>query len=67
MTDLSQDFAMELAQAVRNACVDHFLEVFENSRISGLCCEGAAEVAIGQVRCMELETLVDRFPGGRKS
>ena len=44
--------------AVRDACVAAALAAFEDASISGLCCTGAWEVAIGAMRTLDLKAIV---------
>ena len=57
MTD-PDTFRLELARAVRDACVRVALEECEDARMAGLCWEGAWEAAIGAVRALDLEKIV---------
>lgn len=50
-----------LAEAVREACLDAALAGYESAALSGLCCEGAWEVAIEAIRSLD----VARLSGGR--
>lgn len=49
-----------LAEAVREACIQAALDGYEDASISGLCGEGALEVAISTIRRLELGPLIDR-------
>lgn len=49
---------LQLAAAVRDACIQAALEAYENAGISGLCHEGRWEVAVGEMRCIDIEQLV---------
>lgn len=57
MTD-EDTFRLELARAVRDACVRAALEECEDARMAGLCWEGAWEAAIGAIRGVDLERIV---------
>ncbi len=48
----------ELAEQLRNACVQAALEGYENAAISGLCQEGAWEAAISAIRMADLESIL---------
>ena len=49
---------IEIAQAVRSACVQAALDGYEQAQIAGLCQEGAWEVAVDAIRLVDLkETL----------
>lgn len=47
-----------IAQAVRGACVAAALEGYERAQISGLCQEGAWEVAVDAIRMLDLKTIL---------
>jgi hypothetical protein len=57
MTD-ENTLRLELARAVRDACVRAALEECEDARMAGLCWEGAWEVAIGAIRALDVEQIV---------
>lgn len=50
---LPQTDASRLAEAVRDACVQAALDAFEDASMSGLCCTGAWEVAVGAMRTLD--------------
>ena len=52
--------AHRLAEAVRDACVQAALEAFEDASISGLCCAGAWETAVGAMQTLDLEAVRHR-------
>lgn len=52
----SEDLA--LAEAVRTACLQTALDAFEAASISGLCCTGAWECAVGAVRALDVEAVL---------
>ncbi len=47
-----------LAEAVRAACLRTALDAFEAASISGLCCTGAWECAVGAVRTLDLDAVL---------
>jgi hypothetical protein len=49
---------IDLAQAVRNACVEAAREGFRDASIQGLCNEGAVEAAISAIQMLNIEKLV---------
>lgn len=51
--------AVRLAEAVRAACLCAALDAFEDASISGLCCTGTWERAVGAVRTLDLGDLRD--------
>ena len=57
-----QSDARQIAEAVRHACLAEALRSYEDARMRGLCAEGAWEAAVGAVRALDLEALLDDFP-----
>ena len=51
--------AERMAERVRAACVQAALEAFEDASISGLCCIGAWECAVGAMRMLDVEAVLD--------
>ena len=49
---------MEIAQAVRSACVTAALDGYERAQIAGLCQEGAWEAAVDAIRMLDLKTVL---------
>jgi formiminotetrahydrofolate cyclodeaminase len=47
----------ELAEAVRKACLDAAASAYEDASLSGLCQEGAWEVAVGAIRSVDLDAV----------
>ncbi|KAF0164810.1 MAG: acetyltransferase [Rhodocyclaceae bacterium] len=54
-----------IAQAVRSACVAAALEGYERAQISGLCQEGAWEVAVDAIRMVDLKTVLQAMTENR--
>lgn len=50
---------LQLAEAVRDACMRAALEAYESAGISGLCAEGRWELAMQAVRTLNIEQLID--------
>src|SRR2546426_9367952 len=46
---------LQLAEAVRQACVQAALAAYEDAGIRGLCVEGRWEVAVGAIRSLDLK------------
>lgn len=57
MTDREQ---RKLAEAVRDACVETALIAYEDAAIRGICHEGAWECAVGAMRSIDLDALLER-------
>lgn len=47
-----------LARKVRNACIDAARDGFRAASMSGLCAEGAMEVAISAMENLDIEQLI---------
>ncbi|CAM5197855.1 hypothetical protein CDEF62S_03129 [Castellaniella defragrans] len=54
----SRNAARELAQSVRDACVQAALDGYEQAGMSGLCAEGRWEMAIDSVRSLDLDAVL---------
>jgi formiminotetrahydrofolate cyclodeaminase len=54
-----------LAEAVRQACIDAAASAYEDASLSGLCHEGAWEVAVGAIRSVDLSALAASPAGDR--
>lgn len=54
----------KLAEAVRDACLEAARQAYEDASIRGLCHEGAWECAVGAIRSLDLDALVEN--GRRK-
>ena len=50
--------AIDVAEAVRDHCVEAALRAYEDAGISGLCAEGRWELAIQAIRCLDLDALL---------
>lgn len=51
--------ALELARAVRGACIAAALDGYERAQVAGLCQEGAWEAAVDAMRLLDLTPLLD--------
>ena len=52
------DVHMQMAEAVRQACLAAALQAYEDAGLSGLCHEGRWECAVDAIRAMPLRPLV---------
>lgn len=52
------DERLQLARAVRDACIRAAKEGYENAAISGLCEDGALEAALSAIHMVDLEAVV---------
>lgn len=57
----------EVAERVRNRCIEAALHAYEEAGISGLCAEGRWEMAIQAMRCLDLNTVLQSAPGPEKA
>lgn len=48
----------ELAEAVRDVCVQTLISAYEEAGMSGLCAEGRIEYALGVVRELDLDDIL---------
>jgi hypothetical protein len=53
------DPRLDLAEAVREACVRAAIEGYDNAAISGLCHEGAVEASVSAIRMVDLKRVVE--------
>lgn len=51
-----------IAEAVRAACIAAVPEGYQQALMSGLCDEGALEVAISAVRTVDLDAVIATMP-----
>lgn len=50
---------LELAEAVRRACLEAALAAWEDAGLSGLCGEGRWEAAVGAIRRLDVSGIVN--------
>lgn len=55
----SRDTDLDLAEAVRTACIEAAVTGYENAAMSGLCAEGAFEAAVSAIRMLDLKALTE--------
>ena len=60
---VSAEEQLRIAERVRAACVRAALEGYEMAGISGLCHEGAWELAVDAVRSLDLEAVLREAEG----
>jgi hypothetical protein len=58
------DDKRRLAEAVRAACLKAAQDAYESAAVSGLCEEGAIEVALGAITTIDLDALIARLSPG---
>lgn len=55
---------MEIAEAVRAACLRAAAGAYEDAGLQGLCAEGRQEAALGAIRALDLSQVVEDLRGG---
>jgi hypothetical protein len=50
-----------LANRIREACLEAVLQAYEDAGIQGLCAEGRWEAAVGALKAVELAPLLREF------
>jgi hypothetical protein len=58
---------IEIARAVRSACVQAALDGYEQAQIAGLCQEGAWEVAVDAIRMVDLKEILRKMAAAKSS
>lgn len=58
---MKQKELLELAQAVKEACVKAAGEGFEEAGIAGMCREGAIEYALDNIRSIKIDNIIKTF------
>lgn len=56
MTDQTQ---LQLAQKVKEACIQAAKEGFQDASMSGLCTEGAMEAAVSAIQNLDIKKILD--------
>ena len=51
-----------IAEAVKGACLKAALEAYQNAQISGLCREGAWDLAVDAMRSLNIEEVLNTLP-----
>ncbi len=51
---------LELAETIRQACMEAAKEGFMHASMSGLCAEGAMEAAISAIQSLDVEQLIEK-------
>ncbi|MBW7857739.1 MAG: hypothetical protein H3C43_05485 [Leptonema sp. (in: Bacteria)] len=59
--NLSQAEIIELLQRLKTECEKAILSGYEDAQISGLCHEGALEMAVGRLRSLKPEQLIAKW------
>jgi hypothetical protein len=57
-TEHTTPAALQIAEAIRAACIAVALDSYEDASMRGLCHEGAWECAVGAMRTLNLQALL---------
>lgn len=57
--EAGRDADLQLAEAVRRACLESALAAWEDAGLSGLCGEGRWEAAVGAIRRLDVSGIVN--------
>lgn len=49
----------QLAEKVKEACIEAAKEGFQDASISGLCTEGAMEAAVSSIQKLDMQKILD--------
>lgn len=52
---------LEIAESIRQACIDAAKDGFRDASMSGLCAEGAVEAAVSAMQSLDLEQLIQNI------
>lgn len=52
---------VDMAESIRQACIDAAKEGFQDASMSGLCSEGAMEAAVSAMQSIDLEQLIENL------
>lgn len=58
--DNDEGHLLQIAEAIRAACLEAALESYEDASMRGLCHEGAWECAIGAIRSLDMKRLLEQ-------
>lgn len=57
----------QLARAVRQACLEAAIRGYDEARISGLCQQGAFDLALDRIRSLDLDEVIQAVSGDQNS
>ncbi|TYP94807.1 hypothetical protein LX73_0096 [Fodinibius salinus] len=61
MTNNDQQYTqIELAESVRESCIEAARDGFKDASMSGLCNEGAMEAAISAIQQLDLQKVIQK-------
>jgi hypothetical protein len=66
-TNTTEAERRQLAEAIRDRCLNELLQAWEDAGISGLCGDGRWEVAVGRLRSLSAADLLAGVTGQSSS
>ncbi len=67
MKILSREEQLQIARAVKEACLQAALESYEHAKMSGLCHEGAWDLAMDALKSLDVTRVIESIPGQGKT
>ncbi|GEM_PF-1546321 len=64
---LSQKEKIEIARAVKKACLQTALDSYKHAKMSGLCHEGAWDLAIDALKSLDVTRIVKSLSGDEET
>lgn len=61
-TNRLQKHKIRVAEAIKGACLKAAIEAYQDAKMSGLCQEGAWEVALDAIKSLEVEMVLRTLP-----
>jgi len=52
---------MEMAESIRQACINAARDGFRDASMSGLCADGAMEAAVSAIQSLDMEKLIQNL------
>lgn len=63
MEILTRQEQLQIARAVKEACLRAALDSYEHAKMSGLCHEGAWDLAIDALKSLDVTRVIESLPG----
>lgn len=61
-SDLAEERDLRIAAAVKGACLQAAIEAYQHGKMSGMCQEGAVDLALDAIRSLNAKTVLDGLP-----
>lgn len=59
----TNDEQRRIAEAIKAACLKAAIEAYQHAKMSGLCQEGAWELAMDAIKSLDTEAVLRQLPG----